>query len=121
MRRGSPGWVPILLVPTSRMAPGGGGDGGGRGSTPTPDVGPDFSGAALWLPFDETATGEDGVEQVPASSGAPDVAGVVQANGGEVTQVDGPEGRGSALQFPGVCDAATGCPMASLPPMTPWR
>lgn len=112
MRRGSPGWVPILLVPTALLALAGCGDGGGPGSLPTPDDGPDFSGAALWLPFDETATAEDGVEQFPAGSGAPYAASVVQANGGEVTQVDGPEGRGSALQFPDVCDASTGCPMA---------
>lgn len=112
MRRGTL----VLLVPTVLLALAGCGDGDGPGPTPTPtptpDDGPDYSGAALWLPFDEVTTAEDGTEELPAGSGAPYAGRVVQANGGEVQQVEGPEGRGSALQFPAVCDAPSGCPMA---------
>lgn len=107
MRRGAL----VLLVPTALLALAGCGDGGGPEPSPTPD-GPDFSDAALWLPFDEVVTADDGTEEFPAGSGAAHAARVVAANGGEVEQVAGAEGRGSALQFPGVCDAATGCPLA---------
>ena len=116
MRHGSLFRALVLLVPTALLTLAGCGDGNGDGDGPVPsptqDDAPDFSEAALWLPFDETATADDGAEQFPAGSGAPYAGTVVAANGGGVEQVPGPEGRGSALQFPDVCDEPTGCPMA---------
>lgn len=112
MRRGSLGRALVLLVPTTLLALAGCGDGDGPTPSPEPDDGPDYSGAALWLPFDESASADDGTEEFPAGSGAPYAARLVQANGGAVEQVSGPEGRGSALQFPEVCEDPTGCPMA---------
>jgi hypothetical protein len=88
------------------------GDGEPPGQPPPDEAGPDFAGAVLWLSFDEASTTDDGTTQYADAHGAPYTGLVVQARGGEVRQVPGTEGRGSALQFPAPCDDPTGCPRA---------
>ncbi|GAA1478325.1 hypothetical protein GCM10009623_27710 [Nocardioides aestuarii] len=112
MRHGSPIRALGLLVPTALLALVGCTDGGAPEGPPSPDDAPDYSSAALWLPFDEAVAADDGSEEFPAGDDAPYSGVVVQANGGGVEQVEGADGRGRALQFPGVCADDTGCPMA---------
>jgi hypothetical protein len=76
-------------------------------------AGPDLTGADLWLSFDEDETpeGSPGFED---AAGGLSVGMVVTANGGEVTEVPGADGSGSAVEFPARCDDATGCPRAMV-------
>jgi len=74
-------------------------------------AGPDLSKADLWLSFDDDVTA-DGTEGFEDAAGGLSVGLVVAANGGEVEQVPGADGSGSAVAFPARCTAATGCPRA---------
>lgn len=80
---------------------------------PSTSSGPDFSGAELWLSFDDAAATE-GTTDYPDAQGGPYTGRVVVANGAEVAEVPGPQGRGSAVGFPARCDDATGCPRAMV-------
>jgi hypothetical protein len=80
---------------------------------PSTSPGPDFSSAELWLSFDDAAT-DDGTTVYPDAQGGPHTGRVVVANGGEVAEVPGPQGRGSAVGFPSRCDEPTGCPRAMV-------
>jgi hypothetical protein len=80
---------------------------------PQPTAGPDLSKADLWLSFDDDVTA-DGIEGFEDAAGGLSVGLVVSANGGEVKEVPGAGGSGSAVEFPAKCAAATGCPRAMV-------
>lgn len=85
---------------------------------PSRSAGPDFSGADLWLSFDDEAVGYDGSQEFADALGGPFAGRVVTANGGAVEWVSGAEGRGRAVEFPSRCTRPSGCPraMVEVPP-----
>jgi hypothetical protein len=83
---------------------------------PTPSDGPqgaDEPGPVLVMTFDDEVSG-DGGRAYPASQDTSVVGRVQTANGATVEAVEGPAGRGTAVQFPAACAAATGCPRALI-------
>ena len=72
--------------------------------------GPDLSDADLWLSFERTTVDYDGSTAYPDALGGPFAGRVVTANGGQVEEVSGADGRGTAVAFPAKCAAPSGCP-----------
>lgn len=86
-------------------------------AVPSDDASPSGSGAPaalaesdLWMSFDEPEVSDPGEMEFADTVSRGVVGRVVSANGGTVDVVEGPEGSGSALQFPPVCVEPTGCP-----------
>lgn len=102
----------LLGCATSSCA--GGDDPPGAAPRPAASTGPDLSGSALWLSFEDQDLNYDGDTEYPDASGLPFAGLVVTSNGGVVEEVAGVDGRGDALAFPEKCEAATGCPRAML-------
>ena len=85
----------------------------GPGSQQTGQPGPDLSKADLWLSFDDEVT-PDGTPGYEDAAGGLSIGLVVTADGGEVEQVAGADGSGSAVAFPAKCTDAAGCPRAMV-------
>jgi len=104
----------LVVVAAGGCASGAGQDEEGSDLTPASPSGPDFSDAALWLSFEDTAVEYDGKTAYPDALGGPSAGRVVTFNGGAVESVPGPTDRGDAVAFPAKCTAPSGCQRAMV-------
>lgn len=87
---------------------------------PGPDDGPSSEATGplaesdLWLSFEDSRTAFDGTVEYPDAVGGDVLARVVTSAGGTVTEVEGPDGEGNAVEFPPLCADPEDCPRAML-------
>ena len=74
----------------------------------------DLSDATLWLSFESRKLTYGGRTSFADALGGPHSGLVVTANRGAVDIVEGVDGSGDAISFPGKCEAASDCPRAMV-------
>jgi hypothetical protein len=91
-----------------------GGCGSAHDSDGPSSTDPNLYQADLWLSFEDSQQAADGSLVFTDAAGSSAEGKVVAADGGTVELVDGPDGKGTAVQFPAGCPDPDACPRAMV-------